>query len=79
MSKMRIARWAFMAITVVSIGAALFRVATAPDRVRDRRLLAQQVCINGGGEWALVDRAEVCRKADGEVLPWQRVEGRKSE
>ena len=57
-------------VAAVSVGAALFRVTTAPERVRDRRDLAQRTCVSLGGEWAVVNHAEVCRRPIGSSL-WQ--------
>ena len=61
---MRLARTAFGIIAVVSIGAAVFRVATAPDRIRDRRITAQSVCASSGGTWIVIDKKEACSKPD---------------
>jgi hypothetical protein len=72
MLSLRGAQLAFITITLVSVGAAMFRVATAPDRVRDRRNLAYAVCVSAGGEWTVVDKAEVCRTA--EVLPLPKLQ-----
>jgi hypothetical protein len=66
---LRSAQLAFLVITLVSVGAALFRVATGPDRARDRRNLAHAVCDSIGGEWAVVDRVETCRRAEALPLP----------
>ena len=74
MLNLRSAQLAFLIVTLVSVAAALFRVATAPDRVRDRRNLAHAVCDSIGGEWTVVDKAETCRRADALPLtvyaPW---------
>jgi hypothetical protein len=56
------ARSAFAMILVVGIAAAAFRVATAPDRIKERKDTARTVCLNSGGEWVVVDRNEICRK-----------------
>jgi len=71
MLNLRGAQMAFLIVTLVSVGAALFRVATGPDRARDRRNLAHTVCVGTGGEWAVVDKAETCRTArpEAEALP----------
>jgi hypothetical protein len=44
----------------VSVGAAVFRVATAPERVRERREVAQKTCTGLGGVWTAVDRSGAC-------------------
>ncbi|MES2960265.1 MAG: hypothetical protein V4792_18905 [Pseudomonadota bacterium] len=69
MLSFRGAQLAFIVVTLVAVGAAMFRVATAPDRVRDRRNLAHAVCDSVGGEWTVVDKAETCRRADTLPLP----------
>jgi len=48
-------------VAVVAVGSTVFRVATAPDRNRDRLELARRVCTERGGEWVTVDRRELCR------------------
>ena len=52
-------------VIVAAIGATVFRVSTGPDRAKQRRDTARQVCIDTGGEWLKVDREEVCRKPGG--------------
>ena len=69
MLTVRSAQTAFLLVTMASIGAALFRVATAPDRVRERRNLAVMTCIGSGGHWAVVGKTEVCRKPGEPALP----------
>jgi hypothetical protein len=69
---MRAAQLAFVVITVASIGAALFRVATAPDRIRERRNVAYSTCVSSGGQWMVVDRTEICRKPETASLPIQQ-------
>jgi hypothetical protein len=63
MTSMR-AQSAFMAILAVCVAAAAFRVATAPDRVRDRKDTARSVCLGAGGQWVKVDRDEICQKPE---------------
>jgi hypothetical protein len=58
----RSAQLAFAVITLLSIGGATFRVATAPDRVRERRNLAYMTCIKSGGQWAVVGKSEICQR-----------------
>ena len=55
-------RTAFLFVCVVAVGAAAVRVATAPDRVRQRRDTARAVCAESGGQWVMVDDIEVCRR-----------------
>lgn len=53
--------WWVLGVTVMVVGGTVFRVATAPDRVRDRQATAQRVCTERGGEWVSVDKRDVCR------------------
>ena len=65
-SKMGI-RIAWTIVALIVIGAAVsgvFRVATAPDRIKERRDMAKEVCLKAGGEWVIADdRREVCKRA----------------
>jgi len=56
------ARLAVAVVIVASIAGAVFRVATAPDRARERRETARAACTNAGGEWVKVGSDEVCRR-----------------
>ena len=60
-------RIAWTIVTLVIVGAgvsAAFRVATAPERIRERRDIAKQVCLKAGGEWITgANRHEVCKRA----------------
>lgn len=71
MLSMRSTQLAIVLVTLASICSAFFRVATAPDRVRDRREMAHKTCVDTGGDWAVVDNAEVCRKAEALWPPGQ--------
>ena len=55
------ARVAVAVVIVASVAGAIFRVATAPDRVRERRETARVACANAGGEWVKVGNDELCR------------------
>jgi hypothetical protein len=61
---LRSARTAFAIVAVVSITGAVIRVATAPDRIRERRITAQSVCASSGGTWMTIDKQEICSKPD---------------
>ena len=74
MLNLRGAHVAFLIVTLVAVGAALFRVATGPDRARERRNLAQSVCLSTGGEWTVVDKTETCRTAEAAVLPLPKLQ-----
>ncbi len=55
--------WAVVAsVIALSVGSALFRVATAPERIAERRNTAKEVCAKSGGEWVRVGREEVCKR-----------------
>ena len=56
------ARIAVAVVIVASIAGAIFRVATAPDRVRERREIARAACADAGGEWIKVGSDEICRQ-----------------
>jgi hypothetical protein len=58
-------RMAIAVVVVSAVGAAAFRVATAPQRVQERRDTARSVCLASKGEWTVVDGSEVCRRDDG--------------
>jgi hypothetical protein len=62
------ARIAFLVVTLISVGAALFRTYAGPERARERRNMAQMACIKSGGEWLVIERSEVCRKSDTPLL-----------
>lgn len=57
--------WSIVALIIIAAAvSAAFRVATAPDRIRDRRDMAKEVCLKSGGEWVVSeDRREVCKRA----------------
>jgi len=61
---MRIA-WTIVALIIVGAAvSAVFRVATAPDRIRERRDMAKEVCLKAGGEWVIAEsKKEVCNRA----------------
>ena len=69
MSNLRGALLAFVLVTLISVVAAVFRVATASERIRDRQHLARTVCIHGGGEWTAAETAQTCRRSDALLLP----------
>jgi hypothetical protein len=60
-------RIAWTLVVLIIVGAAVsyvFRVATAPDRIRERREIAKEVCVKSGGEWVLGDNErKVCKRA----------------
>lgn len=57
--------WTIVALIIVGAAvSAVFRVTTAPDRIRERRDMAREVCLRSGGEWVkAADRHEICKKA----------------
>jgi hypothetical protein len=55
--------WAVVAgIILGAVVSALFRVATAPDRIQARRDTAREVCVRSGGQWVVAGRDEVCKR-----------------
>jgi hypothetical protein len=67
---LNLARSAFVIVVLAAVGASVFRVSTAPERVRDRRDTARSVCISSGGQWLQVGNDEICQKdelLDGQV------------
>jgi hypothetical protein len=59
---LNLARSAFVIVVLAAVGASVFRVSTAPERVRDRRDTARSVCIGSGGQWLQVGNDEICQK-----------------
>lgn len=57
--------WTIVALIVIAAAvSAVFRVATAPDRIRERRDIAREVCLKSGGEWVHGENSrEVCKRA----------------
>jgi hypothetical protein len=51
-----------LAVIAMAIGAATFRVTTAPDRIRLRLDTARTTCLNNGGEWVGVGRDAICQQ-----------------
>lgn len=58
------ARHVFAWVVVAAIAAALFRVATAPERIAERRNTARNVCLGSGGQWVKEGRDEICRRRE---------------
>lgn len=58
-----LARSAFVVVVVATLAATVFRVSTAPERVKARRDQARSVCIGSGGSWVQVGRDEICQRA----------------
>jgi hypothetical protein len=59
--KVNLSITAIVLVIVLTILAAVYRVATGPDRVRMRLDTARQTCTTTGGEWVLVGGEETCR------------------
>jgi len=57
--------WTIVALIIVGAAvSAVFKVVTGPERYRERREIAREVCLKSGGEWVLGDdRKEVCKRA----------------
>lgn len=48
-------------VVALTLAAAVFRVSTAPERIRMRLETAKATCIKAGGEWIKVNREELCQ------------------
>ncbi|HET7792420.1 MAG TPA: hypothetical protein VFL64_03450 [Rhizobacter sp.] len=59
-----LARNAFVIVVLATIAATVFRVSTAPDRIKERRNTARAACIGMGGEWVQVGNDEICRRTE---------------
>jgi hypothetical protein len=62
MSGRRAAGLAVALVILFSIVGTVFRVATAPERVKARREVALATCTTTGGEWVTVGQDELCRR-----------------
>jgi hypothetical protein len=58
------ARSAFVIVVLAAIGSTAFRVATAPERIKERRNTARSVCVSTGGEWVHLGSDEVCQRSE---------------
>jgi hypothetical protein len=56
------ARSAFVIVVLTAVGATVFRVATAPERVKERRNTARAVCVGSGGSWIQSGKDEICQR-----------------
>jgi hypothetical protein len=62
-SRLDVALIFIVMVVALTVGAAIFRVWTAPERIRMRLDSAKASCLNAGGEWVKVGREESCRPA----------------
>lgn len=58
------ARHVFAWVVLAAVVAALFRVATAPQRIAERHATARSVCLASGGRWVKVGRDEICERPE---------------
>jgi Tfp pilus assembly protein FimT len=58
--KQNLAIVAILLVIAVTIAAAVYRVTTAPDRIRMRLNAARDTCLNTGGRWVKVGNEESC-------------------
>jgi hypothetical protein len=58
----RAARFAAVAIVVLAVASAVFRVSTAPERIAKRRAAEAAICANAGGMMTKVGVDDVCVK-----------------
>ena len=54
---------AIVTVVALTIVAATYRVATAPERIRKRLESAKATCTGAGGQWIKVEREESCLPA----------------
>jgi hypothetical protein len=55
--------WTIVALIIVGAAvSAMFRVATAPERIKERRDMAREVCVKSGGAWVGAGRDEGCKR-----------------
>jgi len=59
---LNLARSAFVIVAMVAVGATVFRVSTAPERIKERRNTARSVCVGSGGSWVQMGADEICQK-----------------
>ena len=55
---------AILLVIVVGVAGYAFRVATGPERVRQRIAVAQEACAKLGGQWVGAGRDGTCKTAD---------------
>jgi hypothetical protein len=63
MLKARLARLTAIAIVLVAVASAAFRIATAPERMAKRRAADAQACAAEGGSMVRVGNDDRCRKS----------------
>ena len=63
--KLNLSVTAILLVIALGVGAAVFRVVTAPERVRQRIAVAQETCGKLGGEWVGAGRDGTCKTSDG--------------
>jgi hypothetical protein len=59
--------WLVLGVTVMAVSGTVFRVATAPERVRDRVATAKRVCTERGGAWVKVEGRDQCQLPGNQV------------
>lgn len=59
-----VARSVFVVVVIATLAATVFRVATAPERIKARHDLARSVCQASGGVWVQMGHDEVCQRGD---------------
>jgi len=57
-------RYAVLLVAAVAVAGAVFRVSTAPDRIKARLETARSGCTANGGQWLQVDGKDMCVKPD---------------
>jgi hypothetical protein len=61
---LNLARNVFLVVVTFTVLGTVFRVATAPERMQQRRDTARTVCTGSGGLWVQVGRDEICQRGE---------------
>jgi hypothetical protein len=61
--RLNLAKLAVALVVVVAVAGAVFRVSTAPERIKQRQETARSVCLASGGQWVKVDQNDICATA----------------
>jgi hypothetical protein len=61
---LNLARNAFVVVVTLTVLGTVFRVMTAPERIKERRETARSVCTGSGGQWLVVGRDEICQRGE---------------
>lgn len=62
--RLNVSLMAIAIVVVLTIVATVFRVSTAPERIRMRLESAKASCLNAGGQWLKSGREATCQLAE---------------